>query len=94
MSFQQKPRRVKLGIIGSVILPLLYIIPLIISRDPDFIIFALGPLGFFVYIVQWISFLIGGWILAVIATILFFALVGYLLGRLIGWLMDKITSKI
>ena len=94
MSFQEKSRQAKLGIIGSIILPLLYIIPLIISRNPDFIVFALGPFGFIVWIVQWVAFLIGGWILAVIATILFLALVGYLLGRLIGWFMDKITSRI
>jgi hypothetical protein len=94
MSFQEKSRRAKLGIIGSIILPLLYIIPLIISGNPDFIVFALGPFGFIVWIVQWISFFIGGWILAIITTILFFALVGYLLGRLIGLIADKITSKI
>ena len=93
MSFQEKTRQAKFGIIGSIILPLLYIIPLIISRDPDFIVFALGPLGFIVWIVQWVAFIIGGWILAVIATILFFALLGYLLGRLISWFMDKVTSK-
>lgn len=93
MSFQKKLRAAKFGIIGSIVLPLLYIIPLILSRDSDFIIFALGPLGFIVWIVQWVAFLIGGWILAVIATALFFALVGYLLGRLIGWFLDKLTSK-
>ena len=93
MSFREKSRRAKFGIVGSVIFPLLYIIPLIVTKDTDFIVFALGPLGFFVWIVQWITFLIGGWILAVVATILFFALVGYLLGRLASWIVDKTTSK-
>ena len=92
MSFQGNPRKVKMGIIGSIVLPLLYIVPLVImSKNPDYILFILGPLGFIVWIVQWISFLIGGWLLAIISTILLFALAGYLLGHLIGWFMDKIT---
>lgn len=93
VNFQIKSRRRKFGIIGSIILPLLYIIPLIVSGDPDFIVFTLGPFGFIVWIVQWITFIIGGWVLAVISTILFFALAGYLLGQLINWIIDKMTSK-
>ena len=93
MSFQEKSRKTKLGIIGSIVLPLFYIVPLIISKDPDFIIFVLGPLGFLVWIVQRITFLIGGLVLAILATILFFVLIGYLLGRMMGWVIDKITSN-
>ena len=93
MSFREKSRKAKFGIIGSIVLPLFYVIPLIISKDPDFIIFALGPLGFIVWIVQWITFLVDGWVLAILATILFFALIGYLLGRMVGWIVDKITSN-
>ncbi len=84
MRFKHKPRRIKLGIIVSIVLPLFYIVPLIITKDPDFIVFALGPFGFIVWIVQWITFLIAGWILAIIATILLFAVVGYFSGALIG----------
>ena len=93
MSFQEKSRRVKFGIIGSVVLPLLYIISLIIYKDLDFIIFTLGPLGSIVWAIQWVGYFMGGWVLAVIASILFFALAGYLLGCLIGWFMGKVNSR-
>ena len=78
------------SVIGAIIAPLLYIVPLLILQDPDFIVFVLGPLGFIVWLVQWITFLIGGWILAIIATILFLSLVGFLLGKLVGFLISKI----
>ena len=93
MNFKEKSPKSKGGIIGAIILPLLYIIPLLITQDPDFIIFALGPFGIIIWIVQWISFLIGGWILAIISTILFFIVIGFLLGMLVGFIVGKIKSK-
>ncbi|MBS3081077.1 hypothetical protein J4221_06405 [Candidatus Pacearchaeota archaeon] len=93
MGFKDKSITIKGGIIGAIILPLLYIILLLITQDPDFIIFTLGPFGIIVWLVQWISFLIGGWILAIIATILFFILIGFPLGLLIGLIVKKIVAK-
>ena len=37
MSFRDKSITIKGGIIGAIILPLLFIIPLIITKDPDFV---------------------------------------------------------
>ena len=88
---QSKNKTVR--IIGSTVLPLGYIVSLLIMRDPDFIIFVLGPFGFPIWLVQWVAFLFGGWILAVIATVLFLSLIGYLLGRLIDFIVGKIRSS-
>ncbi|MCK4553327.1 hypothetical protein KAT80_03925 [Candidatus Pacearchaeota archaeon] len=93
MSFKDKSVKIKGGIVGAIILPLLYIIPLLITRKPDFIIFILEPFGIIVWLVQWISFLIGGWILAITCTIIFFIVIGFLLGILIGFIVGKIKSK-
>ncbi len=89
MKFRNKPRSIRWGLIGSVVFPFFYIIPLAISGDFDFIIFILGPFSIPIWIVQWVAFLIGGWILAAIATILLFSLVGYLLGRLVHYIAKK-----
>lgn len=90
MNLSKRPIGVKLGIAGLVILPVLYIVILIITKNPDIIISIFGPFGFVFWFVQWVAFLLGGWILAIIATILFLALVGYLLGRLLGWIVKKL----
>lgn len=93
MSFREKSIGVKLGSIGLVIFPLVYIVLLIVNGDPDFIIFTPGPFGFIFWIVQWVTFLIGGWIAAVIATILLLALIGYLVGRLAGWIISLVLKN-
>lgn len=92
MKFRDKPLGVRSGIIGSIVLPTIYILSLLVTQDPDFIVFALGPLGFVFWIVQWIMFLIGGWIPAIIATILFLTLIGYVSGRLLGWMVNKFRN--
>ncbi len=95
MNFKNKSLKVKAGIIGAIILPLVYIISLFITHDPDFILF-IAPLFVFsiiFWIIQWISYLIGGWILAIITTTLFLSLIGFLLGMLIGMLLGFIISK-
>ncbi len=83
----------KVSTIGSIILPLVYVVSLIVFRDPDFLIFILGPLGFVVWIVQHVGFLIGSWPGAVIATMVFLALVGYLFGRFLEWVINKIRRN-
>ena len=93
MNFKKKSLKVKGGIIGAVVLPLMYIIPLLITHDPDFIIFILGPFSIPIWIIQWISFLIGGWILAILTTILFFSIIGFLLGMFVGFIVNKLKSK-
>jgi len=93
MGFKDRSITIKGGIIGAIILPILYIIPLISTQDPDFIIFAFGPFGAIIWFVQWLSFLIGGWILAIIVTILFFILIGFFLGLLIGLIIRRTISN-
>ena len=81
------------GIIGAIILPLFYIILLIITNDPDSLVNKLGLIGLPLWIVQWIAFLLGGWTLAIIASVLFLAGFGYIFGLLINLLINKIKHK-
>lgn len=81
------------GLFGSSIFAILYAILLLIFRDPDILIFILGPFGIIIWLVQWIPFLIGGWILAIFITFIFFIIAGFLLGILIGQIYEKIKSK-
>jgi len=94
---KNKSIKIKGVIIGALILPLLYIIDLLITQDPDHIIFVLNPIlgsfGIILWIVQWIPFLLGGWILAIISTIIFFCIIGFLIGLMIGSILEKIKSK-
>jgi hypothetical protein len=93
MSFKEKSRQIRFGIIGMVALPLLYVFSLIFSIGSDFFY---GPQfgGFLISYIQMISFHLWGWPFPTIATIVFLGLEGYFLGRLIGWSMDVIMGNI
>lgn len=93
MKFKDKPLKSKCRIIGAIILPLIYIIFLLITRDLDFTAFLPFPFGIIVTLIQWVSFLFGGWSLAIIATIIYYSLIGFLLGMLVGYIVDKIKSR-
>ena len=93
MDFKNKTIKAKGGIIGAIALPLIYIILLFITNDPDFIIFILGPFSIIIWLIQWISWLFGGWILAIILTILSLSLTGLALGILIGSIINKLKNK-
>ncbi|MFH1916869.1 MAG: hypothetical protein ABIJ21_06435 [Nanoarchaeota archaeon] len=91
MSWKNIPFWLRGGIIGSAILALAYIIPLFFL-PPDFIVFF-RPYGMLFWLIQWISFLIGGWILAIIMTILFLVVIGFILGALVGFIVMKFLKK-
>ena len=80
-------------IIFSLVLPIAYVMFLYIFKEPDLIIFKLGIFGFPIYIVQWIGFLIGGWILATLFTIILFISVGCLIGTLVESIINYFVSK-
>ena len=92
VSFQGKPQRITWGIIGSLILPLVYLVALVRSRDPKFIVSTLGPPGVIVGAVQRVAFRIGGSVLAVIAAALLFSFVGCIVGALAGWVADTVVK--
>lgn len=83
--------------IGALLLPSMYLVDLILSRRPDHIIFVLDsifpPFSFILWIVQWVPFLIGGWFLAILSTILFFCIAGYLIGLLIGSIIEFAMTR-
>ncbi len=83
----------KFATISGTIFSLLYIIPLLITKDPDFIVFTLGPFGIFIWIVQWIAFVFGGWISAIISTTLYLFLLGYVLGKILEKIIKWIEHK-
>ena len=80
----------RLGVLGAIILPTIYLLSLLLTHDPDNVVFIPGPVGFTFWIIQWIAFLVGGWILAIIVTILTLSFIGYLLGFLLGWFIKKL----
>lgn len=93
MSFKEKSITINVGIIGAIILPLFYVIPLLITGDPDFILFAnIGLFRVIFWLVQWISFMIRGWILSIINTVLLFIILGYLAELLFGLIVKKIKQ--
>jgi len=89
MCTKTRSRRIQFKIVGAVLLPVVYSVTLIILRDPDFLVFALGPFGFLAWLMQWIPFLLGGWPLAIIVMIVSCALIGYFFGRIVDGIVDK-----
>lgn len=87
--FRSASKPVRWGMIGAMILPLFYIVPMVISHYPDFVINVLGPFGIIIWLIQWISFIIGGWAFAIASTIIFFILSGYVFGFLIAVFLSK-----
>jgi hypothetical protein len=62
----------------SLLFPILYLLTIVIWRDPDRIIFMLGFFGFPLFLIQWLGFLFGGWIISILFTLICLALFGYL----------------
>jgi len=82
------------GIIGAFILPILYLILVfIVQGDLDFVINILGPLGATVWTIQRVAFFIGGWGLALLTALFFFAVLGYVSGVVIGILIAKYKNR-
>ena len=103
MHFKERSFQQKSGIIGSIAFSALYIVALLVLRDPDFLLFIVPfPLSFVLYFIQIFPFFIGmavgghavAWIFAEISTILFLAFIGYFTGQLIGFLTQKILKAL
>ena len=94
MPSKLKSNSTKTARILTVVLPLLYIIQVLITRDPDRIIFVSGPFSSLIFFIQWTSFIFGDWPLAVLSTALFLGLLGFILGIAIESLIRKKPTKL
>jgi hypothetical protein len=93
MTWHKKSLLIKWGIIGSIIFSLAYFVPMVILQDPDFILNYLGPFGIIIWLVQWVGFLLGGWVLAIIFTASFLGIVGFFISISIRSIVEKSRRK-
>ena len=94
MSLKDTPQRITWARAGSLVLPLVYLVALVRSRDPDLIVSLLGPMGTVVRAVQRTALALGGRILACAAVTLYCSVVGYAVGALAGWIADAVAKLV
>ncbi len=89
----RKPKITKGELFGAIILPLLYLIPFLFTHNLNSILRLLGPFSIILWVIQWVLFLIGGQIFSLIGTVFFLSFVGFLLGRLVDFIISRLKSK-